>query len=62
MNNSCKLVYQQQTYSIIYNNVEYTLNMVEDDEWTNYELLDDDGVEVEDEELCEALMELFHEM
>ena len=62
MSNSCKLVYQQETYSIILNDVEYTLNITESDDWTNYELVDSDGREVEDNVLYDDLMELYHEM
>ena len=60
MSNSCKLVYQQETYSIIYNDVEYTLNITESDDWVNYELVDSDGAEVEDNVLYDDLMELYH--
>ena len=60
MSNSCKLVYQQETYSIILNDVEYTLNITESDDWVNYELVDSDGAEVEDNVLCDDLMELYH--
>jgi len=60
MSNSCKLVYQQETYSIILNDVEYTLNITESDDWVNYELVDSDGAEVEDNTLCDDLMELYH--
>ena len=60
MSNSCKLVYQQETYSIIYNDVEYTLNITESDDWVNYELVDIDGREVEDNALYDDLMELYH--
>ena len=62
MSNSCKLVYQQETYSIILNDVEYTLNITESDDWVNYELTDSDGHEVEDNVLYDDLMELYHEM
>jgi len=62
MSNSCKLVYQQETYSIILNDVEYTLNITESDDWVNYELVDSDGHEVEDNVLYDDLMELYHEM
>lgn len=62
MSNSCKLVYQQETYSIILNDVEYTLNITESDDWVNYELVDSDGREVEDNVLYDDLMELYHEM
>ena len=62
MSNSCKLVYQQETYSIILNDVEYTLNITESDDWVNYELVDSDGAEVEDNVLYDDLMELYHEM
>ena len=62
MSNSCKLVYQQETYSIILNDVEYTLNITESDDWVNYELTDSDSHEVEDNVLYDDLMELYHEM
>jgi len=61
MSNSCKLVYQQETYSIILNDVEYTLNITESDDWVNYELVDSDGAEVEDNVLYDDLMELYHD-
>jgi len=61
MSNSCKLVYQQETYSIIYNDAEYTLNITEADDWVNYELTDSDGHEVDDDELYDDLMELYHD-
>ena len=61
MNNSCKLVYQQQTYSIIYNDAEYTLDYVQDDnEWTNMSLTDSDGNKVDDDDLFDELMELYY--
>jgi len=61
MNNSCKLVYQQQTYSIIYNDAEYTLDYIQDDtEWTNMSLTDSDGNKVDDDELFDALMEVYY--
>ena len=60
MSNSCKLVYQQEIYSIILNDVEYTLNITESDDWVNYELVDIDGREVEDNALYDDLMELYH--
>ena len=60
MSNSCKLVYQQETYSIIYNDAEYTLNIIEEDDWVNYALTDSEGNEVEDSELYDDLMELYH--
>ena len=62
MSNSCKLVYQQETYSIIYNDAEYTLNIIEEDDWVDYSLTDSDGNKVDDDELYDALMELYHEM
>ena len=62
MSNSCKLVYQQETYSIILNDVEYTLNIIEEDDWVNYELTDSEGNEVEDSDLYDDLMELYHQM
>ena len=61
MSNSCKLIYQQETYSIILNDVEYTLNITESDDWVNYELTDSDGHEVEDNVLYDDLMELYHD-
>jgi len=60
MSNSCKLVYQQETYSIIYNDDEYTLNITEADDWVNYELVDNNGNTVDDDELYDDLMELYH--
>ena len=60
MNNSCKLVYQQETYSIILNDVEYTLNIIEEDDWVDYSLTDSDGNKVDDDELYDDLMELYH--
>jgi len=61
MSNSCKLVYQQQTYSIIYNDAEYTLDYVQDDnEWTNMSLTDSDGNKVDDDDLFDELMELYY--
>ena len=62
MSNSCKLVYQQETYSIIYNDAEYTLNIIEEDDWVDYSLTDSDGAEVEDNVLYDDLMELYHGM
>jgi len=62
MSNSCKLVYQQETYSIILNDAEYTLNIIEEDDWVDYSLTDSDGNKVDDDELYDALMELYHEM
>ena len=62
MSNSCKLVYQQETYSIIYNDAEYTLNIIEENDWVDYSLTDSDGNKVDDDELYDALMELYHEM
>ena len=61
MSNSCKLVYQQETYSIIYNDAEYTLNIIEEDDWVDYSLTDSDGNKVDDDELYDALMELYHD-
>jgi hypothetical protein len=61
MSNSCKLVYQQETYSIIYNDDEYTLNITEADDWVNYELVDNNGNTVDDDELYDDLMELYHD-
>jgi ribonuclease HI len=60
MSNSCKLVYQQETYSIIYNDAEYTLNIIEEDDWVDYSLTDSDGNKVDDDELYDDLMELYH--
>jgi len=60
MSNSCKLVYQQETYSIILNDVEYTLNIIEEDDWVDYSLTDSDGNKVDDDELYDDLMELYH--
>ena len=60
MSNSCKLVYQQETYSIIYNDAEYTLNIIEENDWVDYSLTDSEGNEVEDSELYDDLMELYH--
>ena len=61
MSNSCKLVYQQQTYSIIYNDAEYTLDYIQDDnEWTNMSLTDSDGNKVDDDDLFDELMELYY--
>jgi len=62
MSNSCKLVYQQETYSIILNDVEYTLNIIEENDWVDYSLTDSDGNKVDDDELYDDLMELYHEM
>ena len=62
MSNSCKLVYQQETYSIIYNDAEYTLNIIEENDWVDYSLTDSDGNKVDDDELYDTLMELYHEM
>lgn len=62
MNNSCKLVHQQETYSIIYNDAEYTLIIIQEGDWVNYELNDSDGYKVTDDELYDDLMELFSEM
>ena len=61
MSNSCKLVYQQETYSIIYNDAEYTLNIIEENDWVDYSLTDSDGNEVDDDELYDDLMELYHD-
>jgi len=61
MNNSCKLVYQQQTYSIILNDAEYTLNIIEENDWVDYSLTDSDGNKVDDDELYDDLMELYHD-
>lgn len=61
MNNSCELIYTQETYGITLNDVEYTLYVSGTDEWYNYELVDSDGSTVDDDELCEALMELYHD-
>ena len=61
MSNSCKLIYQQETYSIIYNDAEYTLNMIEENDWVDYSLTDSDGNEVDDDELYDDLMELYHD-
>ena len=61
MSNSCKLVYQQETYSIIYNDAEYTLNIIEENDWVDYSLTDSEGNEVEDSELYDDLMELYHD-
>jgi len=60
MSNSCKLVYQQETYSIIYNDAEYTLNIIEENDWVDYSLTDSDGNKVDDDELYDDLMELYH--
>ena len=60
MSNSCKLVYQQETYSIILNDAEYTLNIIEEDDWVDYSLTDSDGNKVDDDELYDDLMELYH--
>ena len=60
MSNSCKLVYQQETYSIILNDVEYTLNIIEEDDWVDYSLTDSDGNKVDDDVLYDDLMELYH--
>ena len=60
MSNSCKLVYQQETYSIIYNDAEYTLSIIEENDWVDYSLTDSDGNKVDDDELYDALMELYH--
>ena len=61
MSNSCKLVYQQETYSIIYNDAEYTLNIIEENDWVDYSLTDSDGNKVDDDELYDDLMELYHD-
>ena len=61
MSNSCKLVYQQETYSIIYNDAEYTLNITEADDWVNYELVDNNGNTVDDDELYDDLMDLYND-
>ena len=60
MSNSCKLVYQQETYSIILNDAEYTLNIIEENDWVDYSLTDSDGNKVDDDELYDDLMELYH--
>jgi len=62
MSNSCKLVYQQETYSIILNDAEYTLNIIEENDWVDYSLTDSDGNKVDDDELYDDLMELYHQM
>ena len=61
MSNSCKLVYQQETYSIIYNDAEYTLSIIEENDWVDYSLTDSDGNKVDDDELYDDLMELYHD-
>ena len=61
MSNSCKLVYQQETYSIIYNDAEYTLNIIEENDWVDYSLTDSDGNKVDDDELYDDLMDLYND-
>ena len=59
--NSVQLVQQTEVYSITYKGVEYTLYVSGTDEWYNYELVDNNGNIVDDDELYEDLMDLYND-